>query len=97
MRVRVCVRMLNVTHSTTGKVMDPDKNVLLCFQENFHDLPTAIYIDSQKLSPVGCNAASIPYYLVLEWGRTLGLLPGMGPSIRYTSFHITFVMGRAYS
>ena len=53
MRVRVCVKMFNVTDSTTGKVMDPDKIFLLCFQETFHDdLPTAIYIDSPKMGPM---------------------------------------------
>ena len=61
--------------------MDVEEKFLLCFQENFHDLPTAIYVDSQKMGTMDVSC-DIPYSLVKERGRILGLLPGMGPSIR---------------
>ncbi len=35
------------------------RNSTLPPDEVIHDLPTAIYIDSGKMSPIGCNAASI--------------------------------------
>ena len=77
--------------------MDPDKIFLLCFQENFHDLPAAIYIDSPKMGPMD---VSCEHSVFLSYGA--GADPR--PSARngfvhtyYTSFHITFVMGRAHS
>ena len=74
--------------------MDLDEIFLLCFQENFHDLLTAIYIDSQKMSPIGCKVASIPYYLSCGVGANPRPSAWNGSvHTYYTSFHVTFIMG----
>ena len=88
MRVRACVKNWkllwsphNITYSTTGKVMDSDKIFLLCFQVN-----SMTFWQPSILTPKNLGqwmwVASIPYSWVMERGRILGLLPGMGPSIR---------------
>ena len=42
----------------------------------------------QKIGPIGCELRAFRITLVMEWGRILGLLPGMGPSIRITRLSV---------
>ena len=59
-----CVRELSLSRiQQQGRLSIQRTKITLPANESSHALLAAIYIDSIKMSPIGCNAAIIPYYL----------------------------------